>query len=296
MKITLILSFFIITFSSCSFNKLFLRPTTFKKGTKQISYKSNNDTINVKFVGDNLQPYFIKNSNDTIIKDYTIKSVVFKSTDGNKLNGWLIKPKNIKPKVTLLHFHGNAGFLLSQYQAITPLLKYGFQIFIFDYSGFGFSQGRSTKKNVLKDAFSALDYVKALPEIKNTKLIIYGQSLGGHLAVVVAENRQSQIDGLVIEGAFSSHKDIAAYSAGIFGRLLVNEKYSAKKSIKNYKKPLLVIHSTEDKTIPFFMGKLLFDEANEPKEFYEIKKCHICGPTYYSKEISEKIFKMLQIN
>ena len=129
--------------------------------------------------------------------------------------------------------------------------------------------------------------------MKGTKLVIYGQSLGGHLAAVVAQQRQDDIDALVIEGAFSSHKDIASKTAGIFGRIFVSEKYSAFKSIQEYKKPVLVIHSTEDEIIPFKMGQKIFENANAPKEFYEIKKCHICGPEFYADSISQKIINLL---
>ncbi|HWZ36277.1 MAG TPA: alpha/beta hydrolase, partial [Mucilaginibacter sp.] len=69
--------------------------------------------------------------------------------------------------------------------------------------------------------------------------------------------------------------------------------YSAKRSIQQYHKPVLIIHSTEDEVIPFSQGQKLFAKANQPKEFYEIKKCHICGPTFYPNEISGKINKML---
>ncbi|MDQ3049529.1 MAG: alpha/beta fold hydrolase [Bacteroidota bacterium] len=258
--------------------------------------KSATDSTLVIFSADTYQPTFLKNGKDTIDFDFTIESVVFERSNGNKLNGWVLKPKNKIPTITLLHFHGNAGFLISQYQAITPLIKYGFQVFVFDYSGFGFSEGQATRENVLIDANSALSYVKSRPDIKDTKLVIYGQSLGGHLAAVVAEKRQADIDGLVIEGAFSSHKDIAAKTAGIFGRILVSEKYSAFKSIRSFKKPVLVIHSTEDEVIPFKMGQKIFDNANAPKEFYKIKKCHICGPEFYADSISNKIINMLTVN
>ena len=214
-KILLLL--FTITFlTSCSLNKMYLEPTKVPAGAKKLTMKSATDTTLVLFSEDNYQPTFLKNGKDTIHFDFTIESVLFESSNGNKLNAWLLKPKNEIPSITLLHFHGNAGFLISQYQAITPLIKHGFQIFMFDYSGFGFSEGKATRKNVLIDANSALSYVKNRPDIKNTKLVIYGQSLGGHLAAVVAEQRQSDIDGLVIEGAFSSHKDIAAETAGFF--------------------------------------------------------------------------------
>lgn len=289
----LILSIAILT--SCSFNKLFLQPSIVPVNAKKIHVKSETDTFTVSFSADVHQPVFLQNETDTIDFDFTIESVVFESANGNKLNGWLLKPKNKIPTVTLLHFHGNAGFLVSQYQAVSPLVDYGFQVFLFDYSGFGFSEGKATRKNVLIDANSALDYVKSRPDINNTKLILYGQSLGGHLSAVVAEQRQADIDGLVIEGAFSSHKDIAAKSAGFIGRMFVSEKYCAFKSIRNFTKPVLIIHSTEDQVIPFEMGQKLFENANEPKEFYEIKECHICGPSFYADSISQKINRMMNI-
>lgn len=296
MKFRVLLPILTMAFlTACSFNKMYLQPTKVPAHMKKLTMKSETDTTLVLFSGD-YQPTFFKNKQDTIALDFTIESVVFESSNGNKLNGWVLKPKNEIPTITLVHFHGNAGFLLSQYQAMTPLIKYGFQIFVFDYSGFGFSEGKATRKNVLIDANSALSYVKSRPDIKDTKIVIYGHSLGGHLSAVVAEQRQADIDGLVIEGAFSSHKDIASQTAGIFGRILVSEKYSAFKSIRTFKKPVLVIHSTEDEVIPFKMGQKIFDNANAPKEFYEIKKCHMCGSDFYADSISQKIINMITVN
>ncbi len=283
----------LILFNSCSFNKLFLVPTKLDEGTKRLTFKNKNDSTVIHFVGDNHHPVFLKNGNDTIQYDYTLESFMFKSSSGNHLNGWLLKPKNAKAKTTILHFHGNAGNLLRQYKTISPLIKYGYQIFLFDYSGFGFSGGKATRNNVLKDAHSALTNAKNHPDIKNTQIIIYGHSLGGHLSAVVASERQNEIDALVIEGAFSSHRDIAAKTAGFLGRLLVSEKYCAFKSIRNYHKPLLVIHSTQDETIPFSMGEKIFKNANTPKSFYQIEKCHICGPRFYADSIAAKLQSLL---
>lgn len=294
MKFFLYLSLFLLT-SACSFNRFFLYPTKLTASTKTLNYRSGNDTIRVSFQGENHQPSFTKDEHDTIDLGFIIESVNYKSENGNTLNGWFLKPKNGTPSTTILHLHGNAGCLLNQFQAISPLIDKGFQIFIFDYSGFGFSEGKATKKNVLIDANSTLDYLKKREDVKNTKLILYGQSLGGHLSAVVAVQRQEEIDGLVIEGAFSSHKDIAAHTIPVLGRILVKQQYSAKKSIQNFHKPLLIIHSSEDKVIPLSMGKRIYDAANSPKEFYEIKYCHMCGPEYYSEEISVKIFRMLGV-
>jgi fermentation-respiration switch protein FrsA (DUF1100 family) len=278
--------------SSCSFNKLFLQPAKFSSEEKKLRIKMGSDTIFVMYSGKNYQPAFLKKNNDTIDMGFTIESVVYKSTNGNLLNGWFLKPKNQLPTITILHLHGNAGCLLNQYQGVSPLIKNGFQVFVPDYSGFGFSEGKATKKNVLTDALSSLDYIKSRDDVKNTKLIIYGQSLGGHVSAVVAEQRQNDIEGLVMEGAFSSHKDVAAHVIPIIGRIFVKQSYSAIKSIKKFHKPVLIIHSTEDEIIPFYMGKKIFTAANIPKEFFEIKKCHICGPDFYPDEISQKIQAM----
>ncbi len=286
----LILSTF---FASCSFNGVFLHPDPIPSETKQASSNDGVDTTVIFFNGDTHQPVFVKNGKDTLEFDYTIESVLFNSTSGNKLHGWFIKPKDVKPDITILAFHGNAGSILSQYTLMLPLVKKGFQVFIFDYSGFGFSEGKATRKNVLLDGNSALDYIKTRTEIQSTKLVIYGQSLGGHLSGVVASERQAEIDGLVIEGAFSSHDDIAAYSAGFFGRLMVREMYSAKKSIQSFHKPVLIIHSMEDSVVPFELGKIIYENANEPKSFYEIKGRHVYGPKLYADSIAFKINQML---
>jgi len=287
-----ILSFFL---SGCSFNKAVLHPTKFQKTmTNVVWVDSNTDTLCLYFSGNNHQPTtFLKNWKDTIVLGYTIESVLFKSTNGDTLNGWFLKSKNQTPTITLFQLHGNAG-TLANYLQLSSFLQYGFQIFMFDYSGFGFSQGKATRNSVLTDALSALDYLKTRQEVTGTKLVIYGQSLGGNLAPVVASKRQNEIDGLVIEGGFSSYKDIAAKRYGFLGRILIAEKYSVLKSIKMYHKPLLSIHSREDKTVPFDLGKKLFDNAIEPKTFFEMAiKCHLCGSVYYSDEISQKIKSML---
>jgi uncharacterized protein len=286
---------FALLLSSCAFNKLFLRPTVTPADAKLLVLRSASDTMYVRY-GAQFQPTFLEGDAVTETPlDYTIESVVFESANGSQINGWLMKPKGVEVKTTLVHFHGNAGCLLYQYQAMAPLLKYGYQAFVFDYSGFGFSTGKATRKNVLIDANSALDYVLASEAVKDTKVVIYGQSLGGHLSAVVASERQNDIDALVIEGAFSSHRDIAADMVPVLGKIFVVEKYNGFKDLRDYKKPVLVIHSTEDDVIPFRMGQKLYANANEPKQFYEIRGCHMCGPELYTDSIVAKMERMLTV-
>jgi fermentation-respiration switch protein FrsA (DUF1100 family) len=295
MRCLLAITGFILIFQSCSFNNQFLSPSKIPTQAKQAQLidNKNGDTLTVN-IGNNYQPTFTDSNGDKVDLGYSIESVLFDNFEENTLNGWLMTPNQDYNGITLLFFHGNAGNITTQYQGIIPLVDKGFKVFIFDYCGFGFSEGKATRKNLLIDANAALDYVKNRPDPKRENLIIYGQSIGGHLAAVVGTENEEKIDGLVMEGAFSSHKDIAAEDAGFFGRLLTAEKYSALNSIDEFNEPVLIIHSTEDRTVPFELGQKLYDAANEPKSFYQIEKCHVCGPIFYADSIATKIKELVK--
>lgn len=300
-KISFLLVF--ILFSSCSFNRLFLRPGKLPPGTTRIRVvdRDSRDTTLIHFIGPDFEPQFLAVNQPNSKRSFIVESVLFKNTKGRMLNGWMIKPAGSETiHITLLHLHGNEGSLVSQYPAIVPLVKDGVQVFMFDYSGFGFSVGQATMQNIRADAEAALNYITSRADVKNTKVVIYGQSIGGHLAAVIAAENQTRIDGLVMEGAFSSPKDMAAYlvkktiGVGFIGRALVRENYSANAALKNFYKPTLIIQSSEDEIVPFKMGQLLYNNANPPKAFYKIKGRHITGPRGYADSILTKIKAMLK--
>jgi len=290
--ITLIL--LITLLSSCAFNKMFLHPFPLKTTDSFSDYnKELKDTLTLTFSQDKAP--IIKNSTGDIANlNYSIENIHFLNQQEDTLNAWFIKPNSNYNGITLYFLHGNAGNIVYNYLLMEPFVKKGFQIFMIDYSGFGFSQGKSKRKFVLTDAKDGLDYLLSRADIKHDKLIMYGQSLGGHLAVVSGTQNQDKIDGLVIEGAFTSHKDAANDRVPFLSRIFVREMYSAEKNIGNYKKPLLIIHSTEDKTIPYKHGERLNQLANEPKEFYTIDGRHVYGPLLYGDSISEKLVELVR--
>lgn len=292
----IILFIMFILLSSCQFSGLFHR-----------AIKEPNSNINFN----NFKSYSIDKEKFTVIRDsqkstfsiykdtiklnktYEIKPMNFKSKSGNNLTGLLLNPKfNIREDLIFLHFHGSAQNLLAyHYPMIKQLAEIGFQVFSFDYSGYGFSEGKALRKNVLTDAYSALEFIKKSKEFKNKKVIIYGQSYGGYLASVVGANRQMDIEGLVIEGAFYSHRKEAVYKAGFVANI-VHDDIRAEKEIKKNYKPIIVIHSNEDNMTPIKFGRKIFEEANEPKYFMEIDKWHLGGLKYYGDSIKLKINKV----
>lgn len=283
---------FVLMLLNCQVNNVLI-PTRNSTDSREFNWKEGNDVMKLEIIGENMQPNFFKNE-DSLQQAFSIKSYYFKADSGRKINGWLLKSKIEKPKISVFALHGNSGNLKSQYHHFADLTKYGFQIFLFDYPGFGYSEGKSTRENAVEDSFSVFEFFKNLEEIKNTSKIIYGQSIGGNFSIPVAAQNQDAIEGLVLEGAFTNFKDVAKRKVPIVGNLVIKDNYDNRLNLKNFKKPILIVHSKEDKTIPLEMGKQLYENANEPKEFFEIGRPHINGIFYYGKEISEKIYKMIQ--
>ena len=292
--LNLISLLFMLSFlNSCQFSSLFHRANKIQNPSANFnnlnSYSVNKENFSV--TRDTLKSTLsIYKDTIKLNKTYEIKSMDFLSKSGNKLSGLLLSPKNnIRTDLIFLHFHGSAQNLLTyHFIMIKQLTEKGFQVFTFDYSGYGFSDGKATRKNVLTDAYSALDFIKNNPIFKNKKVIIFGQSYGGHLASVVGSNRQNDIEGMIIEGAFYSHRKEAVYTAGFVANI-VYDGIRAEKEIKKNKKPILIIHSKEDKRTPIKFGRKIFDEANEPKYFMEIDKGHLDGLQYYGDSIKVKI-------
>jgi hypothetical protein len=280
-----------LTITSCQINQV-LEPWKNSIDKKEFSWKEGNDSLKLKISGENLQPEFLKN-NKTLVRDFNIKSFYFKTKEGRKLNAWMLQSNTEKPKASIFALHGNAGNLNTQFQNFSDLTKKGFQIFIFDYSGFGYSEGNATRKNALEDAFSAFHFFENLDEVKNTPKIIYGQSFGGNLAIPVATENQQKIEGLVIEGTFMNVKNIANRKLPVLGGFMISNNYNNKQNLKNFKKSILIIHSKEDRVVNFKLGKQIFKNANQPKEFFEIDKPHINGIRFYHNEISKKIDSLI---
>ncbi len=291
-RLCLLVLLFVV--SSCAMNKLFLNPHLLDISSKRKFYSPEfNDTLTLTFK--DINSPVIKTSNGDLAKfSYEIESVNFQSSRERTVNAWLVKPRNYNG-TTIYFLHGNSGNVAYNFPLAEPFVKKGYQVFIIDYSGFGFSEGKAKRKDVLKDANEGLEYLINRKDIKYNKLLIYGQSLGGHLSAVVATQNQDKIDGLVIEGAFSSHKDIAADQVPVLARIFVREIYSAEKNLPKFHKPVMIIHSTEDARIPFKHGERLFEVANEPKKFYQIEKQHVRGPLFYIDSITFKIDEILNI-
>jgi fermentation-respiration switch protein FrsA (DUF1100 family) len=210
------------------------------------------------------------------------EQVAFQSKDGTRLTGWFI-PAVGTPRGTVIHFHGNAQNMTAHFGFVSWLPAQGFNLFVFDYRGYGISAGTPDRRGVFEDSLAALDYISARPGIDHNRLLVLGQSLGGANAIAAVGSRPpGGVRAVAIDSAFASyqgivHDKIAAipilsYLRNPLSHLLIVNDLSPEAVVANIAPtPLLIIHGTADPVVPYSHGKRLFDLAREPKQFWTIE-------------------------
>ncbi len=202
------------------------------------------------------------------------QSVWFASSDGTRLHGWFIPAQGAhslpKQAATILQVHGNAGNIESHIGFAEHLPLGGFNLFIFDYRGYGRSEGSARRRGpLIADSHAALDALLAREDIDRGRIGLYGQSLGGSIALNVMADRP-EIRAAVIESAFASWRDIAASalggdSPGFVSRglatLLIKDNYRPADAIGRIDRPILLVHGTADRTIPISHSRRLAEAA-----------------------------------
>ena len=200
-----------------------------------------------------------------------IESITFISEDGTKLHGWFIPAQNqTSPSeaATILHVHGNAGNIESHIWFTEYFPQAGFNLFTFDYRGYGQSEGSArSRKPLIEDTNAALDALLARQDIDQSRIGMYGQSLGGAIGLNVMAQRP-EIKAAVIESAFASFREVAANAVGgdppnILGRglakLLIKDGNRPVDAIKRINLPILIFHGTSDSIVPISHGRQLAD-------------------------------------
>jgi len=199
------------------------------------------------------------------------ENVYFTSSDNNKLNGWFIEADNAQ--ATVLFCHGNAGNISILIETIEILKNLNLNVLVFDYRGYGLSEGAPTEEGTYSDAKAAYDYLTKTKNISPSKLIIFGRSLGGPIASWLAQ--QFPPKAIILESTFTSMLDMAHRRFPyIPAKMMVRYTYPTETYVKNFTKPTLIIHSSEDELIPYSMGQKLYDNITTTKVIAEIHGDH----------------------
>lgn len=208
-------------------------------------------------------------------KDYGFgyEEVSFESADGTVLNGWFLKARGGEAKGTIVFSHGNAGSIGHHLGFVMWLAEAGYQVFMYDYRGFGKSGGVVDREGMVEDVGAAFDYVLTRADVDAGRVVSYGHSLGGAKSVTaLAREKVRGLRGIVIDGAFSSYQAMARVVGGELGASLITDELSPRDFVKQIREtPLLVVHGDGDEVVPIAQGRELFGLANEPKTFFEVK-------------------------
>jgi fermentation-respiration switch protein FrsA (DUF1100 family) len=220
------------------------------------------------------------------------EDVFFTASDGVRLHGWFVPGSGDK---TLVWFHGNAGNIGHRVDNLAELhARLGVSIFIFDYRGYGRSEGTPSERGTYLDAQAALDYLESRQDLAGHKTVLFGRSLGCAIAAEAATRNEAY--ALVLESPYTSVRAMARrvypFIPGI--GLLVSTKYDCLAKVKNVHIPIMVLHGDRDEIVPFDMGRELFEAANPPKRFYTIEGAghndtYLVGGTEYYQALASFI-------
>jgi len=181
---------------------------------------------------------------------------------GDRVHGWFFSGGG---EVTLFYVHGNAGNIADRLPVVAKYLKKGFNVFIFDFRGYGRSEGAPSKQGIVEDSFAAYDFLVKELDIKPEDIVIIGQSLGGAAALKVAVARPCR--GILLEGTFYSIKEMAKdvfYPLPVW--LMASNDLNSGEEVKKLEKPVIFFHGALDSVVPLRHSKLLYEAANDPKK------------------------------
>lgn len=192
----------------------------------------------------------------------------FQTSDGVRLHAWLCEQPDTQ--AILLIMHGNAGNLSHRVDWLRRLRDaVPADLFIFDYRGYGRSDGSPTEAGVYLDAQAAYAYVRDQLGRPAGQIFLHGRSLGGAIAVDLAT--QVPHAGLILESTFSSGQDMAKTMFGFIPvYLFTSIQFDAAAKIAECGTPKLFIHGRRDSIVPFSLGRKLYELAPEPKIFIEL--------------------------
>lgn len=193
--------------------------------------------------------------------------------DGVSLHAWFVRSD--RPIATLVFCHGNAGNISHRLDSIRLFHELNLNVLIFDYRGYGRSDGRPSEEGTYRDAQAAYAYAKST----GGPVVIFGRSLGGAVAIDLA-SRANDAAALIVESSFTS---TVAVGKEIYPFLpiswMTTIRYDSISKIPRVRCPVLVIHSPDDDIIPYHHGRELFNAAPEPKCFLDISGDHNTGFT-----------------
>jgi hypothetical protein len=202
------------------------------------------------------------------------EEVTLTAADGVKLHAWhLTHPR---ARQTLLFCHGNAGNISHRMEKLLIYNQLAVSVLIFDYRGYGRSEGRPNEHGTYRDGLAAYDWLRGQKKAPPASIVLYGESLGCAVATEIAVQRE--VGGMILESPFTSVPDMARALYGWLPlHLICQYRYDSLVKIARLKAPLLIMHSPADEIVPFAQAQRLFAAAPQPKTLVRLSGTHNDG-------------------
>jgi fermentation-respiration switch protein FrsA (DUF1100 family) len=199
------------------------------------------------------------------------EDVILTTSDNVRLHGWYVPAENAR--ATLLFFHGNAGNISNRLNSIKIFHDLGLSVFIFDYRGYGQSEGSPSIEGTALDASAAWRWLTEEKKVPAGKIVVFGRSLGGAIAM---ELMRGEVPGsLILESTFSSLAEIVRLPFLFpLARLVTGDAWNSAEVARALTVPALCIHSLDDEIVPYRTGRRLYDAIASEKTFLEIHGGH----------------------
>ena len=206
------------------------------------------------------------------------EDVFLKTADAVDVHGWYIPAQGATR--ALLFLHGNAGNISHRHDSIAIFRRLGLNVFIFDYRGYGRSQGVPDETGLYRDADAAWRYLTETRGVAAQDIVIFGRSLGGAVAAQLAAQvgTGTPAGALILESTFSSARDFAREAFPLLSHLLMlRYDFNTARRLPAVSCPVLVLHSPDDEVMPYVLGEQVFRSAHEPKRFVRLRGDHNSG-------------------
>ena len=208
------------------------------------------------------------------------EEVTFTLDDQVRLHGWWL-PARGSANATVLHLHGNAANISNHLPLVAWLPEAGFNVLLFDYRGFGASEGKPTLNGLVDDGLAALSYLRARSDVDANKIVLLGQSIGGATALRLLARDAQGVRLAIIDSAFARYRGIArdaalqsvllAPLAPLAAAWLPAADRDPITALAQIRLPLLFVHGTADGVIAPKHSEQLHAAANEPKRLIRVE-------------------------
>ncbi|MFL5246094.1 MAG: alpha/beta hydrolase [Gemmataceae bacterium] len=200
-----------------------------------------------------------------------VEEVYLRSADGMRIHGRWWPCNGTKQAILFCHSRsGNLSLALLAEAVAQWHRELGSSLFIFDYPGYGRSEGTPTEEGCYAAAAAAYSWLTETQRIRPRDLLIVGRSLGSAVAIDLAGRRPHR--ALVLISPFTSLPDVAqSHYPFLPARWLIKNRFDSFMKIRQCHRPIIIVHGTRDRTVPFAQGKRLFEGASEPKVFVAVE-------------------------